>query len=104
MEWASRHYHDGDSAGDSDSLCAEPQQQVVDAVQLEVEVLELGVEVVPVRQAALCAHRRIDLRHRFAAVDLGNDAGRQRRQLRAPREAVEVGDQRRTGLEAGGEL
>ena len=33
----------------------EAQQQVIDAVQLDVEVLELGVEILPLRQAALGA-------------------------------------------------
>jgi hypothetical protein len=34
---------------------AEAQQQVIDAVQLDVEVLELRVEILPSRQAALAA-------------------------------------------------
>src|SRR5207253_327305 len=77
-----------------ESLSPKPQQQVIDAVQLDVKILELRVEILPLRQGALGAEGGVDLRHRAAAVDLADDARRQRRQLGAPRKAVEIGDQR----------
>ena len=55
---------DGPRAAREASPSPEPQQQVVDAVQLDVEVLELGVEILPLRQAALGAQRGVDFRHR----------------------------------------
>src|ERR1700757_2882205 len=55
-------------------LGPESQQQVIDAVQLDVEVLELGVKIFPVRQRALGAERGVDLGDGPAAVDLRDDA------------------------------
>ena len=66
----------GDAGGGSGP---EAEQQVIHAVQLDVEVLELRVKVFPLRQATLGAERGVDLGHGLAAVDLRHDARRQRR-------------------------
>src|SRR5471032_847673 len=71
----------------------EAQQQMIHAVEFHVQILELRIEIFPLRQAAswtsLRAERGVDLGHRPPSVELRDDARRQRRQLRPPREAVE---------------